>query len=172
MIRGDRAIRYLCVGRFVAQPIAGLLHRQEKKFSESIFHLSVSGGIGWLAGILDLNNVAPSIGLRTVEIGKAIELGELATRERLAAPALNVPICSKVGNRAADVTRRFGDDEMRLFGDRVTPICLADTVVVQHLLGPKPAGSQRNCAAPIRPEFVGLRPSDATGGGLSEIIEQ
>lgn len=42
--------------------------------------LPVPSRIGWFAGILDLTNVASSIGLRPVQIGEAIHLCELATR--------------------------------------------------------------------------------------------
>ena len=121
--------------------------------------LPVSGRIGWFAGILDLNNVAPSIGLRPIKISEAVDLCELATRKRLTTPALNLRISSKVRDGTPDVPWRFGDDEMRLLRDGVTPICFADTIVIQHLLGTQPAGSQGNCGALMGLKLLRLRPA-------------
>src|SRR5262245_66178503 len=69
---------------------------------------SVSGRIGWLTGVLDLSHVAPAIGLRTVEIPEAIHRCELAARERLTTPALDLRTGGDVRDRAADVRRRRG----------------------------------------------------------------
>src|SRR5262245_24865679 len=133
---------------------------------------SVSGRIGWLTGVLDLPHVAPAIGLRTVEIPEAIHLCELAARERLTTPALDLRICGEVRDRAADVPRRFGDDEVWLLRDGVTPIRFADTVVVQHLLGAQPAGCHGDGGAAMWPKLLCLRPSHPDDRGLGEIVEQ
>src|SRR5439155_13686828 len=87
-------------------------------------------------------------------------------------PALNLRISSKVRDGTPDVPWRFGDDEMRLLCDGVTPICFADTMVIQHLLGTQPAGSQGNGGALMRSKLLRLRPSHANDGGLGEIIEE
>src|SRR5688500_8227582 len=74
-------------------------------------YLPVSGRIGWFAGILNFSKVAPSIGLRSVQISEAIDLCKLATRQRLTTPARHLGICCEGGDGTPDVPRRFGDDE-------------------------------------------------------------
>ena len=95
----------------------------------------------------------------TIKISEAVDLCELATRKRLTTPALNLRISSKVRDGTLDVPWRFGDDEMRLLRDGVTPICFADTIVIQHLLGTQPAGSQGNCGALMGLKLLRLRPA-------------
>src|SRR5580765_23579 len=131
--------------------------------------LSVSGCVRWFAGILDLNNVAPSIGLGPIQISEAIDLCELAARKRLTTPARHIGISSKMRHGTADVAWRFGDDEVRLLRDGVTPICFADTVGIQHHLGTQPAGSQGNGGALMGAKLLRLRPSHANDRRLGEI---
>src|SRR5262245_57927817 len=68
-----------------------------------VYALSVPGRIGRPSRILDLADVAPGVGLRAVEVGEAVLPGELAARQRLAAPAADVRVRGEVRDRATDV---------------------------------------------------------------------
>src|SRR4029077_18113839 len=57
---------------------------------------------------------------------------QLAARQRLTAPARDVRISGEVRDGSTDESRRFRDHEVRLPGRGVTPVGLADAVVVQH----------------------------------------
>src|SRR5262245_2671813 len=65
--------------------------------------LSVSTGVGGFAGFLHLHEITPGIGLRAVDIGKAVDFCELAGRERLAVPARNFTIACQRHHGAAGI---------------------------------------------------------------------
>ena len=48
---------------------------------------AVAGGVGGLAGVLDLDDVAPGVGPAAVEVGEPVDLGQLPARQRLPVPA-------------------------------------------------------------------------------------
>jgi hypothetical protein len=74
---------------------------------------AVTGVVGGQAGVLDLGDVAPAVRARAVDVGEAVDLGELAAGERLAVPAVDVGIGGQGGDGAADEARRLGDAEVR-----------------------------------------------------------
>ena len=74
--------------------------------------------------------------------------------------------------RAPNVTRSLSNDEVRLLRNRVAPVRLFHSVVVQHLLGTQPAGSQRNRRALMRLELLRLRPGQPDNRNLGQIVVQ
>src|SRR5262245_46777788 len=85
---------------------------------------TIAGRVGRLAGLLDLNEIAPGVRLRTVQIGETIDPGEPAARQRLPVPAGAVRVGREGGDGAADETRRLRDDEMRRLRSGVAPVRL------------------------------------------------
>src|SRR5688572_32817659 len=75
--------------------------------------LPVAGRIRRLSGVLHLCHIAPGIGARTVEVGEAIDLRQLAAGHRPAVPARAVRIGGQRGDGAADEARCLRDREMR-----------------------------------------------------------
>src|SRR5919107_3622542 len=123
--------------------------------------LAVPAGISRPTSVLNLDEVAPGIWLRTVEVRKAVLLGQPAARKRAAVEAPDLRVCGEVGYRPAHVAWRFGDGEVRLHGERVAPVGLLHPEVVQHHLRAQPAGGQGDRCAPVARKLIRLRPRQA-----------
>jgi hypothetical protein len=74
---------------------------------------AVAGVVGRQPCLADLGEIAPAVRAGAVEIGEAVDLGELAARQRLAGPAVHVGIGGQGGDGAADEARGLRDAEVR-----------------------------------------------------------
>ena len=63
---------------------------------------AVAGGVGRLAGVLDLDDVPPGVGPAAVEVGEAVDLGQLAAGQRLPFQRATVGIGRQRGDGPAD----------------------------------------------------------------------
>jgi hypothetical protein len=69
--------------------------------------LAVPAGIGRPTGVLDLDEVAPGIWLRAVEVRKAVLLSQPAARKRAAVETPDLRVCGEVSHSPAHVARRL-----------------------------------------------------------------
>src|ERR671913_442314 len=93
---------------------------------------TVPGYIRRLTGLLHLSEVAPAVRLRSIEVGKPVDLRQPSARKRLASPAGSVRVRRKRRNGATDEAWRFRDGEVGRLGERVVPVLLRDTVMLEH----------------------------------------
>ena len=102
--------------------------------------LAIAGRVGRLAGLLHLDEVAPGVRARAVEVGEAIDLGQPAAGQRLPVPA------RASGSAASAATARptkRGVSEITKCGDLASRRASSSSVtliVLQHHLGAQPAG--------------------------------
>ena len=67
---------------------------------------AVAGDVGGEVAVLDLDEVAPGVGAAAVDVGEAVDLGELAAGQGLAVPAGDLGVPRQGDDGAADVARR------------------------------------------------------------------
>ena len=119
----------------------------------------------------DLDHVAPAVGPRPVQVGEAVDLGELAAGQRLPAPARPVRIARERGHRPPDVPGALRDAEVRRALGGLAPVRLLDAVDLEHRLRAHPAGRQRDGGASVRPELLGQPPRHADHRRLRQVVE-
>src|SRR6266545_6085862 len=85
--------------------------------------LAIAGRVGRQTRVLDLDEIAPAIGLGAIEIGEAVLARQPTRRVRAAAAATDVRVGGKRGDRAAHEPRALGDrGEVRIDGCPVAPV--------------------------------------------------
>jgi hypothetical protein len=115
---------------------------------------------------MNLGHVAPTVGLAAVEVGEAVDLGQLTAVEGLAGEAGTRRVGGEGGDAAADIGGGLGDAEMGLPDQSVPPGRLGDVKGVEHGLGAEVAGGEGDGRAVERPGLEGFADGQLVGSGL------
>jgi len=132
--------------------------------------LSVSSSIG-ITHLLYLPDVTPSIGLRAIEIGKAVNLCQLTTGKRLTIPSRHFRITSQMSSSPSNIMRCFGDDEVRFFFVASCQL-VSLTPKYRACSGSQPAWGERDSSAVIRLQLLRQCPCDANHRSLSQVEQR